>query len=354
MRYGSFLCSVSLLVTMLFSLISSPINACTRILWNNKLGTVVSRSMDWPTVTDPVITVFPKGINRNGGMLAGKQIIQKNPAMWTSKYGSMVTTIFGIGTVDGFNEKGLGAHLLYLNNSEYEPRNPNKPGVQVALWAQYVLDNAATVNEALALLDKVQIVEADVKGPNGDIVRGTVHLIIEDKSGDSAIIEYLNGKVQVHHSKKFRVATNDPAYTEQLALLSQVNFKNPSSNTILPGNVSSSDRFIRANYYLNLLPEPKTTQESVASILSVARNASVPFGAPYKQFGIYNTEYRTVMDLTDSYYFFELTNSPSTIWADLSKFNLNKGAKVMELDPHDYKLSGDITKQFKAINTIPF
>jgi hypothetical protein len=39
----------------------------------------------------------------------------------------------------------------------------------------------------------------------------------------------------------------------------------------------------------------------------------VPFGAPYKGFGIYNTEYRTVANLNAKRYYFELTNSPNVI-----------------------------------------
>ncbi|MGD9651140.1 MAG: linear amide C-N hydrolase, partial [Candidatus Dadabacteria bacterium] len=40
---------------------------CTRILWNNnKLAVVVGRTMDWPESTEPVLTVFPRGMERDG------------------------------------------------------------------------------------------------------------------------------------------------------------------------------------------------------------------------------------------------------------------------------------------------
>lgn len=54
-------------------------------------------------------------------------------------------------------------------------------------------------------------------------------------------------------------------------------------------------------------------------MLSIARNVSVPFGAPYQGFGIYNTEYRTVMNLNDKRYYFELTTAPNLIWVDLNE-----------------------------------
>lgn len=62
-----------------------------------------------------------------------------------------------------------------------------------------------------------------------------------------------------------------------------------------------------------MLPKPTSEREAVAAILAIARNVSVPFGAPYKGFGIYNTEYRTAMNLTDRRYFFELTTAPNVI-----------------------------------------
>ncbi len=103
-----------------------------------------------------------------------------------------------------------------------------------------------------------------------------------------------------------------------------------------------------------MLPEPKNEREAVASVLAVMRNVSVPFGAPYKGFGIYNTEYRTAMNLTDKHYYFELTTSPNVIWVDLSRFNLAPGQPVMVLNPDDIALSGDVTARFLKAPRAPF
>lgn len=152
--------------------------------------------------------------------------------------------------------------------------------------------------------------------------KATVHVAFEDATGDSAIIEYVDGKPLIHHGREYRVMTNDPPYDQQLALLKKMDFSHPSSDTPLPGNVKPTDRFQRASYFLPMLPEPKSEREAVAGMFAIVRHVSVPFGAPYKGFGIYNTEYRTVMDLTSKLYFFELTTSPSVLWADLTKFHL--------------------------------
>lgn len=325
-------------------------DACTRILWNdNKLAVVVGRSMDWPVSTEPKITVFPRGMKRDGGRLGPEVVVKENPATWTSKYGSMVVTVYGVGTADGFNERGLAAHMLYLTATDFGPRDPGKPGLQAGLWAQYVLDNATTVSEALAELEKIQPVMAEARGR-----KATVHLALEDANGDSAIIEYIDGKPVVHHGREYRIMTNDPTYDQQLALLEKQDFSHPSSDMPLPGNVNPRDRFQRAAYYAALLPEPKTEREAIAGIFAIARNVSVPFGAPYKSFGIYNTEYRTAINLTGKRYFFELTTSPNVIWAELLKFDLSPGAPVMNLNPDDIALSGDVTGKFRKADRTPF
>ncbi len=325
-------------------------HACTRVLWNtNRLGVFTSRTMDWPESTESRLVVFPRGIARDGGMLGGQVLVKDNPARWNSRYGSIVTSVYHIGAADGFNEKGLAGHMLFLPSTDFGPRDPSKPAVNAGLWLQYVLDNAATVQEALQLLNTVQIRPAGARGH-----QATVHLAIEDASGDSAIIEHLEGREVVHHGREFRVMTNDPPYDEQLALLAKLDFSKPSSEMPLPGNVNPRDRFARASYYLAMLPEPASEREAVASVLAIARNVSVPFGAPYKDFGIYNTEYRTVVDLTRRRYFFELSTIPNLTWVELSRFNLGAGAAVMLLDPDNVALSGDISAKFKPVAQAPF
>jgi len=239
--------------------------------------------------------------------------------------------------------------MLYLTATDFGQRDPSKPGVNAALWAQYVLDNAATVEEALDLLKPIQVTPAEARGH-----QASVHLAIEDASGDSAIIEYISSKPVIHHGREFKIMTNDPPYDEQLALLKKQDYSKPSSDLPIPGNVNAVDRFQRAAYFMAMLPQPKNEGEAVAGVLAIARNVSVPFGAPYEDFGIYNTEYRTVIDLTNKRYFFELTTSPNVIWIDLPNFDLAPGAHVMILNPDDISLSGEVAGRFQKAAKPPF
>jgi choloylglycine hydrolase len=141
---------------------------------------------------------------------------------------------------DGLNERGLAGHLLYLNSTDYGARDTSKPGLHAGLWLQYVLDNATNVRDALTLLDPIQIVMIEAGGH-----KASVHLAIEDASGDSAIVEHIGGKRVIHHGRRYRIMTNDPPYAEQLALLEKMEQRNgfhPSRDTPLPGNMNPIDR----------------------------------------------------------------------------------------------------------------
>lgn len=297
--------------------------------------------MDWPESTEPVLTVAPRGYQRHGGKVGDVGVIKENALEWKSRFGSIIVSVYGVGTADGLNEKGLAAHILYLKATELPERDPAKPALQIALWAQYLLDNAATVDEAIAAMQDVQLSMVTAHGH-----RATVHLAVEDAGGDSAIMENIGGELVIHHGSQFRLMTNDPHYEEQLRLLARQDFSKPSSDLPIPGNVNPVDRFQRAAYFSAMLPDPRDERAAAASMLAIMRNVSVPFGAPYDEFGIYNTEYRTVADLTNRRYFFELATAPNVVWAELDSFDLKDNEPVRVLDPTEISLCGDVSDKF--------
>ena len=62
--------SILLAASAIVSIPLQSAQACSRVLWNdNSLGVFVSRTMDWPETTEPVLTVFPRGMERDGGLV---------------------------------------------------------------------------------------------------------------------------------------------------------------------------------------------------------------------------------------------------------------------------------------------
>jgi penicillin V acylase-like amidase (Ntn superfamily) len=149
--------------------------------------------------------------------------------------------------------------------------------------------------------------------------------------------------------------TNGPVCDERLANLSRYDFTNMTRQTPLPGPFDPRDRVVRSACYLQMLTEPRSEREAIADDLAIARNASVPFGAPnYAQGTLYNTECRTAIDLTSRRHFFELTTTPNVIWMDLAKFDLKVGAPVMVLNPDAIDIAGNVSAKFQSAKSAPF
>jgi choloylglycine hydrolase len=216
-KRASAFCFSAAAAALSLGIASQSANACTRIFSNTNSGYVlVARSMDWATSTEPTLMVLPRGLQHDGGRVGTEEAVSANPLRWKSTYGSVVTTIYGIGTADGINERGLAAHMLYFPPADYGARDGSKPGLQGALWAQYALDSSSTVAQALENLQKIQVVKISIVR-HGQTQNATVHLALEDATGDSAILEYVGGKLIVYHGPQYRVMTNAPAYDEQLS-----------------------------------------------------------------------------------------------------------------------------------------
>jgi choloylglycine hydrolase len=330
-------------------LIHSSLQACTRVVFHGDHQNIMTaRSMDWKVDVGTNLWIMPQNIARNG--LAGPQSIH-----WTAKYGSVVATGYDISTTDGINEKGLTANLLWLVESEYpEVKNNKKPTLSISLWAQYVLDNYATVNEAIRALEKEPFVVVTDNVP-GEKRLATLHLSLSDASGDSAIVEYIDGQQVIHHHAKYQVMTNSPTFDEQLALNEY--WKNIGGTTFLPGTNRASDRFARASFYVNAIPKNANSKQSLASVFSVIRNASVPFGLNTEEEpNISSTRWRTVVDHKNLLYFFESAVSPNTFWVDLKQINFKTTAfQKLDLGADQANVyAGDATPYFKTTKAFQF
>ncbi|UYL09921.1 linear amide C-N hydrolase [Bdellovibrio sp. SKB1291214] len=330
-------------------LIIQPAYPCTRFLWDTKShDVIVGRNMDWAEEIGSNMWLLPRGISRDGGVAV-------NAMKWTSKYGSVVLTAYDIGTADGINEKGLVTNILYLTESNFGTRDSKTPGISVALWAQYFLDNFETVEEALTSLKSqpFQVQTFTIKTALGS-KEGAVHLAISDKTGDSVVIEYIDGEPKIYHDRTYKVMTNSPTFDQQLAALKQ--YKGFGGSKELPGTTAAADRFVRAAYYAQQLPQPSDYRESVAGVFSVLRNVSQPFGTPDPARPyISTTRWRTVADMTRGVYFYENTLSPSVVWVQLDRLDFKKNAPVQKITlVKNYELSGDITGYFKPVKAFEF
>ena len=337
--------------------VAEPTGACTRALYVGDGNLVITgRSMDWAEDMHTNLWVFPRGIARDGEGGA-------NSPKWISKYGSVIASAYDIGSTDGMKEAGLVTNLLYLAESDYGKPDA-RPVLSISLWAQYVLDNFRTVDEAVAALSKDSFRVAGAPAPNG--MAAQLHLSISDATGDSAIFEYIGGRLVVHHGRQFTVMTNSPSFDQQIAINAYWN--SVGGANFLPGTYQAADRFARASFliksiptkvtpaYITALPGQKFEYQAAASVLGVMRNVGVPLGIqnPAKP-NLSATLWRTVSDQKNLIYYFDSATSPNTFWVPLADLDFKPGAPVRKLTLEDGKVyAGNVADKFVTTTAFQF
>lgn len=325
----------------------SPAFSCTRLVYQGPNGLIITaRSMDWKDEIPGNLWIFPRGLQRHG-------MVGPNSVQWKSKFGSVITSSFDISSTDGMNEKGLVANMLWLAESKYPAFTGKEKGLSIAAWAQYVLDNYATVKDAVEDLRKEAFVIVSANIPGSDRFT-TVHLSISDASGDNAIFEYIEGKLVIHHDRAYNVMTNSPIFDQQLALNEY--WKQIGGTVMLPGTNRASDRFARASFYVKAIPQTDNTRVAIASVFSVIRNCSVPYGisSPTEP-NISSTRWRTVSDQKNLVYYFENALVPNAFWVELKMIDFSEKASVKKLSTANHETySGNTVKQFLPAKAFEF
>ena len=334
-------------IAFVLLVIAQPAHPCSRVLWNDSgRNVLVGRNMDWFEDMKSNIWVLPRGMKRDG-------LTEKNPLKWTSKYGSVIVSAYDVGTADGVNEKGLAVHYHYLPETQVAPRDERIPGLSMSLWAQYYLDQFATVAEAVKAMRANPFQLRMAVEPTSQ-AKATVHIAINDATGDSAIFQLIKGEMKIYHSREYVVMTNEPTFDKQLENLKR--YKGFGGDLPLPGTNAATDRFVRGASYVKSLPKPKSDREAVASIMSVMRNVSKPFsenvpGQPHNS----ATIWRTVTDLTDRVLYYDSVVSPQVFWIDLKKLKFDASEPVRKLTVVDnFELMGEVSGKCEKANLFKF
>lgn len=156
------------------------------------------------------------------------------------------------------------------------------------------------------------------------------------------MLEYIGGRLVVHHGPQYRVMTNSPTFDKQLAI--EEYWKTVGGKAFLPGTQRASDRFARAAYLLDAVPKDvdptiigafpnrSFALQAMAEVRSVMMAVSVPLGIkdPANP-NIASTHWRTVIDHKNKVLVFDSATSPNAFWVRLDDLDLKAGAPVRQL-----------------------
>lgn len=180
---------------------------------------------------------------------------------------------------DATNEKGLSmAGLLFKDNAFYQKEAENKSNIASFEFIPWVLSQCKNLLEAKALLENTNITD-DAFSP--DMPPSPLHWIISDKKG-SITVEAVKEGIFIYDNP-IGVLTNNPPFPMQMfnlnnyMSLSTDSPKNSFSEKIslspyspgmgalgLPGDLSSSSRFVRA-VFTKLNSSSEDSEESSVS-----------------------------------------------------------------------------------------
>jgi len=300
---------------LILFLLSLSVNTypCTTFFINDGDIKVFGRNYDFQIGAGMLI------VNQRNNIKESYSSANKNTAKWISKYGSITFNQFGREfPTGGMNEAGLVVELMWMQGTQY-PEPDSRPGVSTLQWIQYQLDNFSSVDEVIASDSIIRISKNGVP----------LHYLIADKNGNSAAIEFIEGKMIYHRGNNmpFRVLAND-FYSDAVDYtLIHSGF---GGDKELSSSPSSLDRFTKA---CKLIKEFDKNKESSAIDYSfnVLNNVSQPG----------STQWSIVYDLQNAKIYFRTMDANKIKELNFSELDFNCGPGVKMLDVN-FDLNGNV------------
>jgi choloylglycine hydrolase len=213
-----------------FFVLGSLAYACTTFCIGDDEQLVFGRNYDWNIGVGLVM------VNKRGLSKTALTFPTEVAARWVSKYGSVTFNQYGREfPTGGINEKGLVVEQMWLEETKY-PARDERPALTSLTWIQYQLDSCKTVDEVVATDSKLRIIRDDAP----------LHFLICDRAGQTAVIEFIDGKMKVHRAKELPYkALANSAYEESLSYLKNCRGFG-GDKVIAADSMASLDRFAKA------------------------------------------------------------------------------------------------------------
>lgn len=312
---------------------------CTGIRLKAQNGAVVyGRTMEFGKKIESSILVVP----RNYSFTATTPFDGVDGLQWKSKYAVVGPNVSDVvHFVDGVNEVGLAGGLFYF--SEYaEFQNIDRADCPKSLAPSelmtFLLTTCASVQEVKKVLPTIKVSKTMFK-PWGFIP--PVHAIVHDIDGNSLVIEYIKGALHLYDNP-LGVITNSPTFDWHLTNLKNyhslfaraqrmvskcgdVKQKQGSAMLGLPGDFSSTSRFVRAALFSQIIVPPDNEDETRDVLFHLLNLFDIPIGIERMVENcqeMYDyTQWTSVADLRNKKYYFHTYENRQIHCVDLLKCN---------------------------------
>ncbi len=245
---------------------------------------------------------------------------------------------------DAVNEKGLGmAGLNFPGNAVYQPEAEGKDNVAPFEFIPWVLSQCATVDEAEALLARVNLARLDF---SAQLPASPLHWIIADRVR-TIVVEPLADGLKVYDDP-VGVLTNNPPFDYHLLNLANymgVTREEPANlfsgylelapysrgmgTTGLPGGLSSTARFVKATFtMLNSVCGADTESARISQFFHILGSVDQQKGCCRVGEKFEYTIYSSCCDTERGIYYYTTYENSQISGVDMNKEDLDGSALV--------------------------
>ena len=165
----------------------NPFGCSTLSVAGQEGGYLFGRNFDWENCNAMIISSKPE--NGYASVSTVNTDFIQAGGLDTSKLPDQIQAIVGLyAPLDGMNEKGLAVSVNMIQDSDTISQDTGKSDITTTTAVRLLLDQAATVQEAIELLNQY-----DLHASMGMMV----HFAIADVEGNSVTVEYVENEMSV-------------------------------------------------------------------------------------------------------------------------------------------------------------
>lgn len=245
---------------------------------------------------------------------------------------------------DATNEKGLSmAGLNFVGYAVYHAQREGRDNITPYELIAWILGQCADLAQARVLLQRLNLVDIPF---NNTLPTAQLHWMVSDRTG-SLVVESTCEGLQIHENP-VGVLTNNPTFDVQMLRLSDymglsslppVNRLCPDTELAfysrgmgamgLPGDLSSTSRFVRGAFYLLNSPAMETEEESVSQFFHILAGVAHIRGSVKLEDGQdVITVYTSCCNTDRGVYYYTTCESSQLTGVDMRRENLD-GKKLI-------------------------
>lgn len=293
--------------TVSSSSITAPIPAgsgCSAISLTADGRGVFAANLDYRLHTRGQLFINQRGVRKTGRIPSTGGIY----ADWNSSYASITFNFVGYQYPwGGMNEQGLAMSTMALPQSVSQPPD-DRPVVDSGFWMQYILDTCASIEDVITSDALVRNITED-------------HYLVMDRSGASAVIEYIDGELVVHTGEELPVSVLANWFYDD-SLLWWRAYRHSGDYSRLDGSIQ---RFCIGADWVSSFDASATEERVVYAFDTLDAIAG-------ERFSNHASQWSMVFDTRDLRVYFRTLANPDLRWVDLREFSRSCEHPVQMLD----------------------